>query len=386
MDLEKVTIIGGGIGGLAFALALHRVGIKAEVFEQAPEIKEVGAGIVVYPNTFRLLRRLGVSEIFLSQDFYYKKAEFSTPDGEPLLSTNLIPIAEDFGDNCYPIHRAELIKAIAEPILKENIHIGHKCTKIEQNNDEVTVHFTNGKEVKTKCLVGADGIDSVVRKSQIIDDNTRYSGQTCFRGVTNFKHKTPNTLREISGKGKRFGVCPLNEERVYWWAAVNAGEGIMIPFEKRQEFLLNHFSGWKLQVEELLQSTPSEKILQNDLIDRKPIDSWSNKNVVLLGDAAHATTPNLGQGANMAIEDAIVLARCLIESSSLSKAFQSFWNQRSKHTKRIVNDSWRFGKLARWKSSFAVGLRNFFVRNTKGLAEKRLVQMVNYDAGNLPKN
>ena len=386
MKPNKVTIIGGGIGGLALALALHRVNIKAEVYEQSPEINEVGAGIVVYPNTFKLLKRLGVDEKTLNARFHYELAEFSTSEGKLIAGIELLPIAKEVGENCYPIHRAELLSSIAEQIPKENIHIGHECIRIEQDGKRAHAYFANGNEVETGILIGADGINSVVRKSQIIDDKTRYSKQTCFRGVAEFAHKTPRVLREISGHGIRFGVCALSKTRMYWWAAVNSKEGKMIPFNERQSFLLDQFKGWDFQVEECIKATPTEKILQGDLTDRKPIKSWSRGCVTLLGDAAHPTTPNLGQGANMALEDAFVLTRSLIEESTIGKAFKSYEKQRIKHSSQVVMNSWRYGQLATWKNSLTVKLRELFMLSTNRIAMKRMREMIDYDAGHLPQS
>ncbi len=386
MKPKLVTIIGGGIGGLALALAMHRVGIKTEIYEQASEIQEVGAGIVVYPNTFKLLKRLGLDKDILNARFHYKTAEFSTSDGKLMLGMDLMPIANEVGENCYPIHRAELLSAIAAQLPTENIHIGHECTQVTQNNGNARAFFSNGNEIETSILIGADGINSLVRKSQIIDDNTRYSGQTCFRGVADFKHNTPTVLREVNGAGIRFGVCALNENKMYWWAAVNAPEAQMIPFKERQNFLLTRFKDWAFHVEDCIKATPSENILQNDLIDRKPINSWSKGCVSLLGDAAHPTTPNLGQGANMALEDAFVLTNSLIKHSNITQAFHDFEKQRIKHTSQVVTDSWRFGTLATWKNPIAVKFRELFVKNTNQIAMKRMRKLIDYDVGSLPQS
>jgi 2-polyprenyl-6-methoxyphenol hydroxylase-like FAD-dependent oxidoreductase len=249
----------------------------------------------------------------------------------------------------------------------------------------VAVHFANQPSAKGTIVVGADGINSVVRAQLWGREKPRYSGQTCFRSVVNFQFPDGiPVLREVQGAGKRFGICPLSKNRIYWYAAFNAPEGKLIDFDKRQKLLLEEYKDWLWKVPKIIANTPSETILQNDLIDRVPIKRWSKGAVTLLGDAAHPTTPNFGQGACMAIEDAMILTRNLVKHRNVQDAFQSYEQERNKRTSKIVNQSWTFGTLAKWKNPFAVRLRELLVRATPEFVMQQTIrQQAGFDAGDL---
>lgn len=385
MTIDKVIIIGGGIGGLTLALAFCRVGISVEVYERAPELKEVGAGLGVWSNAVKILNRLGVKERIEEIATPFRFAAVCNDKGQTLSNMNMEKFAKEIGTSSYLMHRAELHAAIAEKLPADVVKTGHECVKIEQDESTATAYFSNGSTANASLLIGADGINSIVRATLWNDGKPRYSGQTCFRAVTNFAAKDSDTLREVQGTGKRAGFCPLNKECIYWFAVINAPEGKMIPFEERRDFLLKKFDGWLYQIPEVIASTPSEKILQNDLVDRVPITQWSKGRITLIGDAAHPTTPNLGQGACMAIEDAMVLTRMLIQHSTHQEAFASYEKERLARTSKIVKMSWMFGKMAGWENSFTVKLRETLARATpKFLLEKEFRNQVGYDAGELP--
>jgi len=382
---ESVLIIGGGIGGLTLAIALQQAGISFEVFERAPELKEVGAGVGVWTNAIKVLDRLGVGERIRAIGQPLQIAEMCSDKGRFLSSTNIAEILGESEAGCYVLHRAELHAALAERLPKGVIKTDHGCVRIEETQKGVTVHFANHQSAKGTIVVGADGINSVVRAHLWGREKPRYSGQTCFRGVINFQFPDDaHTLREIQGAGKRFGICPLSNNRIYWFSALNAPEGKMIDFQERQKFLLAEYKDWLWEVPKIIAATPSEKILQNDLVDRVPIKRWSKGAVTLLGDAAHPTTPNFGQGACMAIEDAMILTRNLIKNATIQDALQSYEQTRSKRTSKIVNQSWTFGTLAKWKNPFAIRLRELLIRATPEFVMQQTIrQQAGFDAGNL---
>jgi 2-polyprenyl-6-methoxyphenol hydroxylase-like FAD-dependent oxidoreductase len=176
----------------------------------------------------------------------------------------------------------------------------------------------------------------------------------------------------------------LSNNRIYWFAALNAPEGKMIDFAERQQFLLAEYKDWLWEVPKIIAATPSEKILQNDLVDRVPIRQWSKGAVTLLGDAAHPTTPNFGQGACMAIEDAMILTRNLVRHANLTDALQSYEQARYERTASIVKQSWTFGTLATWKHPVAVRLREMMLRATPEFFTRQAIRkQAGFDAGNL---
>lgn len=382
MKTEKVLIIGGGIGGLTLGLALQKAKIPFEIFERAPELKEVGAGVGLWTNAVKVFDHLGIGDKIRAIGQPLQLAELGNEMGRILSRTNISKITDEMDAACYVVHRAELHAVLAKNLPADLIKTNHECIGIKGT----TVHFKDQPDAKGTLIVGADGINSVVRSALWGNENPRYSAQTCFRSVVNFPFPETDILREIQGAGKRFGICPLGKDRIYFFAALNAPQGKMIPFAERKQFLLNEYKGWQWKIPELIAAAESEKILQNDLIDRVPVKRWSKDSVTLLGDAAHPTTPNLGQGACMAIEDAMVLTRKLVEFENLSDALQSYEQERIPRTTAIVNKSWSFGKLAKWKNPLAVGLRELMVWATpESVMQKTLRQQIGYDAGNLAK-
>lgn len=384
MKLEKVLIVGGGIGGLTLALALNRAGIPCSVFERAPELKEVGAGVGVWANAVKVLDRLGVGGRVREIGIPLEAAELCADTGRVLSRVNLTEVVREAEATCYVLHRAELHAALAELLPEGAIETDHECVGVEETSACVTARFANGTSATGTLLVGADGINSVVRAQFWGREKPRYSGQTAFRGVVEFDVSDKRVMREVHGAGKRFGICPMSKGRAYWYAAFNSPEGKMIDFDKRQRLLLDEYKDWRGQATEIISATPSEAILQNDLVDRVPIKRWSKGSITLLGDAAHPTTPNFGQGACMAIEDAMVLTRNLIRHANVRDALRGYEAERGKRTASIVKQSRIFGTLARWKNPFAVRVRDLLVKATPEFVMRQtLRRQAAFDAGDL---
>ncbi len=378
MLLNRVLIIGGGIGGMALAAALHKLGIEAQVYERASELREVGAGIALWPNARASMAQLGAVERALSSCAPLHKAEIMSHRGAVLLSADLrsewpgVSAAE-----FHIVHRVDLLAALTERVSAEAIHTGHNCVDIELTADGVRAHFENGKSASGDILVGADGINSVVRRRLLGEEQKRYSGQSCFRGVAHVVIPDADVLREIQGPGKRCAVCPMSRDRIYFWTANNSPAGMLVPQAKRREYLLSQYKGWPGGIAHVIAATPTESILQNDLYDRVPVSTWSRGYATLLGDAAHPTTPNLGQGANMAIDDALVLAQCLRVASNVGQAFSRYEGIRRARTAMIVWRSWWFGMLCRWQSKMAVRLREELMsRMPRALLRSELRQQI----------
>ncbi len=362
---EHVLIIGGGIGGMTLAAALHKLGIAFDVYEQAPELTEVGAGVGLWSNALFSLDQIGAAERVRQHCLPLRKGEIANAQGRVLSAFDLATFLGEFTDAaCYIVYRPTLLDAIVNNVPQPHIHTGQRCLEITQDEAGVQARFQTGETAHGTVLVGADGLHSTVRQAIVQNDHLRYSGQTCFRGVAQIPVKEPGVIREIQGKGKRCAVCPMTKDRLYWWTAQNAPEGKLIPQDQRRDFLLNEFKNWPSAITDYIAATPTEQILQNDLYDKVPVSGWTSGHVTLLGDAAHPTTPNLGQGANMAIDDAIVLARVLAQSDDVHNALQQYEAARLARTTMIVRRSWQFGYLTSWTNSLAVWFREQFVRFT----------------------
>ena len=183
--------------------------------------------------------------------------------------------------------------------------------------------FDDGRETRGDLLVGADGLRSVVRSALFGPERPRYGGYTAWRAVTRFDHARV-TPGETWGRGRRFGQWGMTGARIYWYATESVPEGEGDPPEGRKQGLLKLFRGWHEPVEDLIEATDESAILRNDVYDRPALRRWSVGRVTLLGDAAHPMTPDMGQGACQAIEDAVVLADCLTRWSEVAEALRAY--------------------------------------------------------------
>ncbi len=381
--MKKVLVIGGGIGGATAALALQKAGVTAEMFERAAELREVGAGIALWTAPFRALEQLGVGEKIRQCATPLRFGEFGFASGKVFQRMEIEKVlGSDFNDN-FIIHRADLHRAILSGIDANTIHAGYECEKIEQSSDGVKVFFKNGKTVEGDVLIGADGFNSIVRKRLFGAGAARYSGQTCYRAVADIAALQPQVLAEIHGTGQRFGIAPISDRRIYWFAAMNAPAGEKDDPEKRREFLAEKYKGWAFGIPEMINATRNN-ILRNDLIDYKPLKTWTKGRITLLGDAAHPMLPNLGQGACTAIEDGFILARNIARKGVSGEALLAYEAERIGRTTRIVNQSWQFGVPLLWTNSLAVRLRNkLFEYVPKSMSENLFRENIRFDVGSL---
>jgi 2-polyprenyl-6-methoxyphenol hydroxylase-like FAD-dependent oxidoreductase len=215
----------------------------------------------------------------------------------------------------------------------------------------------------------------------------RYSGQTCYRGIAAFTPTTPNVLREIQGRGQRASVISLGGGRTYWWAARNAPLGEHDDPRARREVLLAVYDGWPFDVPQAIAATPPEAILRNDLSDLAPLKRWGRGRITLLGDAAHPMTPNLGQGACSALEDAVVLARHIARARGalgVPAALAAYEQERIGRARMLVNGSWQFGTLCRWENALAVAIRDRLLASVpRAIHVRQFRKYVDFDAGSL---
>lgn len=353
--MPKIAIIGCGLGGATLALALHRAGFFVRIFEKRKVLGEVGAGIGLLNNAMAALKSLDISEEIESRGHVFHRAELW---GKKLLHRlDLEEIAGPKAKNVI-IHRAQLLSIILQKIPQEIIFTDHHCSGFEIN-DGVSISFNDKPKFFADIVIGADGLHSAVRRFLFGEEKPRYLGQTCFRGVAHFPIKERHIIREVFGSGKRASAMPIDEERVYWWAAVNAKANHEIALNMRQKYLLDHFKDWPFSIYESIKKTPSENILQNDIVDKKALKNFSQGPMTLLGDAAHPMAPNLGQGACTSIEDAVVLANCLkIFNGDYKSAFTYYEKERVDRTNMVQRLSYLYGIPCLFKNPLATWARD----------------------------
>jgi 2-polyprenyl-6-methoxyphenol hydroxylase-like FAD-dependent oxidoreductase len=372
----KAIIIGGGIGGLSAAIALQRVGIEAAVFEQAAALREIGAGLSVWTNAVKALRKLGAGEAVLATGSVVERFEARTWRGEVLAETPFGEIGRKLGAPNLIIHRAELLNGLTKLIDERFIHCDSRCVELEQNSHVVRARFADGRKAEGDLLIGADGLHSVIRAKLFGESKPRYAGYTCWRGLAQFVHQEfpAGYSFESWGPGRRFAIHHCGPGRVFWYATKNLPEGMPVGAAGHQAEVLTSFEDWHTPIPQVIKATESSAILRNDIVDRKPVKHWGQGWVTLLGDAAHPTTPNLGQGACQAIEDAVVLASCLRATNDVPAALCLYENQRRARTADVTNQSWLIGKICQWENPLACWLRNRLCQTT--LARQSGLRMI----------
>jgi 2-polyprenyl-6-methoxyphenol hydroxylase-like FAD-dependent oxidoreductase len=369
----RIAIVGGGIGGLTTALALKEFGFQAEVYEQAPVLLDVGAAIAVWPNALRVLERLGLAETIHQHAGSMDEIRWLDQRGF-LINRVSIPTS-------VALHRADLQSTLLHALPPSGIKLGYSLSAYDTRKDKVVTRFTNGEESEADFLIGADGIHSDVRSQLLGDGPPSYRGYTVWRGIASV---TPDSISsttaiEIQGRGQRFGIGPVGNGRVGWWAAANAATEQHSTHDTQTE-LLRLFHSWYKPAVQLIEATAANHILTTPAFDRKPGSTWGDKRVTLLGDAIHPTTPNLGQGGCLAMEDAIVLARCFQKYGPTEEALRKYEGCRQSRTATITKYSRFYGNIGQWKNPFARGFRKSLLSLAPDAVLQRVVQTVfDYD-------
>ncbi|MEV7013212.1 FAD-dependent monooxygenase [Streptosporangium sp. NPDC051022] len=330
----RVAIIGGGLGGLATALLLRQAGIEAVVYEQAAELREVGAGIIVAPNMVRPLTRAGLGDRLA--DFAVRlEAAWELrrwQDGRVLFSQRMgAECRRLYGVDCYVAHRADLLAMLVEALPPDAVRLNRRLTGLRQDEREVELTFAGGQEgaqestVLADVVVGADGIHSTVRPSIVTEAPPRFSGLCAYRCLVPADEAPELMVRPVQtiwlGPGRHFVHYPISGGRLVNVVAIVPSEDWRLESwtaDGRLEDLAREFETWDPVLGRLIGAAAGTK--RWALYDRSPLERWTDGRITLLGDAAHAMLPFLGQGACQAIEDASVLARCLEEATPRTAA------------------------------------------------------------------
>jgi 2-polyprenyl-6-methoxyphenol hydroxylase-like FAD-dependent oxidoreductase len=377
----KILIIGGGIGGLTTALACQHFKIDYEVFEAAPEIREVGAGIWVPPNAMQVMHRLGLSDVMKTTGKELESISVGGPTGKVWYTLHSSDVVPKFGFGTIAIHRARLQKALHAALDPSKVHTGKRLKDFTATPDKVVATFEDGSQATGNCLIGADGLKSQIRKQLFGDMPLRYSGQTCWRGIV--EHQLPRevrgAMRELWGKlpGQRFAYSQITDKEVYYYGTLGTPAGETDQPGKTKNTLLRNFSSFGKTAIDIIADIDPAKVIRTDLFDLKPISTWTKENVALLGDAAHATTPNLGQGGAQAIEDAFVLVSELKDMpGNIPAAFQRYQHKRIKKAHYIVNTSWRFGQITNMRNPVGIAMRNWIIRSTPASITSKQIEKI----------
>jgi 2-polyprenyl-6-methoxyphenol hydroxylase-like FAD-dependent oxidoreductase len=374
MSRGKVLVVGAGIGGLTAGVALKRAGFEVEVYEQADEIREVGAGLTIQCNAVRALDEIGLARGLAAIGRRVTEARLLHWRGRTLSVEPFAPIEQAMGAPAYGIHRAALQSYLLEAFGRDGVRVASRCTGYSLKDGGVELEVADGRRARGDLLVGACGIRSRIRAQLLGEEEPRYAGHTCWRGITGESDLVPDgRIFEVWGPGARFGGVGLGQGRFYWFAPVNAPPNGRDEPGRTKAFLLERYGRWAPPIPQLIEATPESGIFRNDIIDRPPTQKWGDGPVTLLGDAAHPMTPNLGQGACQAIEDAVVLGHTLAHASDLVAGLRRYEDARRDRTRRIVETAWRFGVMAQWESAAARWLRDHLTAWTpRRLAQRQI--------------
>ncbi|SMC65444.1 FAD-dependent monooxygenase [Moheibacter sediminis] len=358
--MKKFAIIGAGIGGLTVGIMLKKQGFEVEIYEAADSVRGIGAGIGLASNAIKALEYLGLDKEVISISNHLRDFTICDEKGKTILAADTERIKKNYDTDNYAIHRADLHQFLSTKISSEKIHLNKKLKNFIQNKDEIKLEFEDGTKQSVDFLIGADGVNSKVRQLLIPNSEPRFAGYWCWRATVDHNFEGLHKSTEVWGKNGRFGITPLKGNRIYWYACINSDMTDDVKNYKLDN-LKKSFKDYFPFLKEVLNLTKEENLISTPIVDLAPIPQYSFGNVLLMGDAAHATTPNMGQGACMALEDVAVLQDELIKND-INTAFINFEKRRLKRTHYITKTSWRAGKVAQSDNSLVIFLRNNLLR------------------------
>lgn len=367
--MNAISIIGAGIGGLTLGNILKHHQLDFNLYESAPEIKPVGSGIMMAINAMQIFDTLGLKEKIEYAGNKIHGISITDEDLHLISRTNSLELEKKFNSCNVAIHRAELQKILAENLSFDYIHLNHSLERIDQKENYI-LHFENGVEKESAIVFGADGIKSKVRQHILKTGVIRSTGQKCWRGWVNYDLpvKYHHEAFELWGKGKRFGFVKMSPSKVYWYAVINDKN-----FTPHMD-LGSIFRDFNWMVKEMIQMTDPQNIIFNDLTDLSPIPQWYADRLCLIGDAAHATTPNLGQGACQAIEDAYIIGKLMERHQNFNCIFEEFQKIRRKKVDHIVRTSRKIGKFSQWE--YGTRFRNLLMRMVPESTNQKLMEKI----------
>lgn len=388
MTQREILIAGAGLGGLTAAAALAASGHRVQVFEQAPQLGEVGAGIQISANAARVLDSIGVLdrvEAVAAAPGEYRFRMFD--DGETLQT---IPLGDGYrerhGVPYLTVHRADLHAVLAERVEELApgcIHLGNRVTALAEDEDGVTLSFDGHPDRRGECLIGADGIKSVVRRAVLGDTPAQYTGDVVWRVVVPTEvlpeEYRPRTVDIWVGPRRHAVTYPLRGGKltnlvgcVEFDGLEDEGWTTPRPWEEMRA----DFEGWNPMISAIIEAAPKDECYRWALHIHPPVKRWTRGRITLLGDAAHPTLPYMAQGAAMSMEDGAVLARCLSEAGDVAGALDLYERSRLPRTTRIVTESSANRELFHIPSRDA--LRNAFAG--RDMNTERNAWLFSYDA------
>lgn len=361
-----VLVQGAGIAGLTLAIAMTRKGYTVRVVERARGLSEIGAGIWMAANPMQVFDRLGLAEKVLAAGWAIHRLTLQDYHGDILQVSDLSAVAQLFGFETVGLHRSMLRRVLFEELPANIVTFGTEVTNINSGADAVSVLLTDDSRITAKIVAGADGVHSRIRQLASLGGATRFSGSSSYRAIARSSNLLPpestHDAFEIWGKGCRLGFSKISADDYYSYLTFDSEPNRIFPPTARRAHVESLFRNVFPKWIGLLESTQSDEILQTDIVDLKRLRPWSSHHIGLLGDAAHATTPNLGQGGAMAMEDAYSLTDAFEEVGLSGKAFELYEGRRRDKVDWTVSTSWNIGRICHLKNPVLRALRNMILR------------------------
>lgn len=337
----NVVIIGAGMGGLTTGIALKKFGHQVRIFEQTEKILPVGAAISLWSNGVKCLNYLGLTEKIAKlggqmDDLAYVDGL----TGDVMTQFSLLPLIEEVGQRPYPVARADLQNMLMDEFGRDQIYLGKKMVSLEDKADYVEVHFADGSSTQADLLIGADGTHSLTRTYVLGQQvQRRYAGYVNWNGLVEISEELAPAQQWTTyvGEGKRASLMPVADGKFYFFLDVPLPAGLDNNRDEYKKLLKQYFVDWCQPVQQLIERLDPQKTNRVEIHDIEPFTQFYKGRVVILGDAAHSTTPDIGQGGCQAMEDAIYLARSLqINTLGLEDALRRYQNKRNERANELV--------------------------------------------------
>jgi 2-polyprenyl-6-methoxyphenol hydroxylase-like FAD-dependent oxidoreductase len=364
----RVMIVGAGVAGSSMAVALRAAGHHVSVFDKAatPGMLTMGGAIHLWGNAMRALAELGLADEVVAAGTRIERAEFQTASGRHIATWPLDALARELKTPpdtglSRSVLQAMLVQAAGDGV----IETGAEAVGFDEDDSGVTLRLADGRELRGDVLIAADGLRSELREALLGQSKLRYAGYHQWQGFVSDGSGLHDSLVDLVMFGTRQRTVMHHIDRgsgLFWAVVVYGREGTLDAGDATKNMLLERFGGWGGSIVPAIEATPGDKIVGTDVYDRPPVTRWCTARVVLAGDAAHPLTTNLGQGANLAIEDAVVMARCLETEADVPAALEAYQAVRIKRTTPVVKASRRIAKMGTPPGRVLSALRNSFFK------------------------
>ncbi len=342
MNHLKVIIIGAGIGGLTAGLTLRRAGYAVEIYEKTNQIRPAGAGISVWSNGVKVLNSLGLGDEIAKIGGQMDVMEYRSHHNELFNRISLHPVIKTVGQRPYPVSRTELQSLLLKTFNTETetVKLNAQCIGVEQDEHRVTAYFADGYQTSGDVLIAADGVHSKLRDYVVGRPvELRYAGYVNWNGLVEIREDLgdKNTWIIYVGEGKRASMMPIGNHRFYYFFGCPMAKGTVVEPQYRKQELKHLFAGWPFPVQRLIERLNPHESNRLEIHDLDPLETLVKGRVALLGDAAHATTPTLGQGGCQAMEDAEIISRFLLTTNlGVEDALKRYEAERKERTSTLV--------------------------------------------------